>query len=82
MEYDLKQASHIGFLVWLIHNFGYKINIPMKDMCFPVGMKPESFRYHIVALEGMGLLSVNRRNRPHILEVDLCKWNKLLTPKM
>ena len=76
-EYSL---SHIGFLVWLIHQFGYE-PIKMKDIGDKTGKRLEAIRYHIVALEDGGLINIDRRHRPHVISVNEKKWLDISLPK-
>lgn len=79
--FNLKDSSHIGFMVWLIRRFGFTPGLTLKRIGDGMNKRPETVRYHVVALEDMGLLEIDRRHRPHTISVNQKNWENYSRPK-
>lgn len=70
-EFDLKgKAAHLGYLYWLIANYGYSITVPQSEICRRAGVTPVPLRNQLVTLEAMGYLTINRRYNPQTIEIN------------
>lgn len=75
-------ATHLGFLVWLVHNHGWDFTCGTKEMAEGAGLiRTESIRYHLIALEDMGFITVDRRRRPQVIKVNKERYLWMMLPE-
>lgn len=77
-----KESSHIGWLIWLIHKYGKEFRLTLAEIGSDAnGMSYEPVRYHLIALEKLGYLVVDKKYRPHKFVINFKKLEEELGVK-